>query len=126
MISRRLRFVIGVSLAVIIAAGALLTSARLAPPPPAYALVDVTTLVVLKGQVEIQPANQAVSTVTADTTVRIGDRVRTGPDSYAAITFFDGSSTALDPDTEIIVQRLERTANSGSISFQVTTQLFVV
>lgn len=109
------KLIVGASLLVIALVGAALFGAtRLSKPAGAYRLVDETTLVVLRGQVQIQRGQSPFESVTADTTVRQGDRIRTGPDAYATLTFFDGSSTTLDPNTEIVVRRLEDLGGGGA------------
>ena len=104
----------------IVLIGALVfATSRLLRPAPAYALVDETTLVVLKGTVQLQRSGgSSFSTVTDNTGLREGDRVRTGPASYASITYFDGSTTKLEPETEIEMRKLDRLPGGGkSISF---------
>ena len=43
-----------------------------------------------------------------------GDMIKTGDDSSAEITFFDGSTVELQPDTEIEVVSLDISADTGS------------
>lgn len=85
-------------------------------PPAAFALVEESTLIVLGGSVELQ-RGQDRSTLRpgSDTIVRVGDRIRTSADSYAAITYFDGSSTELEPNTDVTIQQLDRTASGGNV-----------
>jgi hypothetical protein len=44
-----------------------------------------------------------------------GDRVKTGADSYALITFFDGSTFELDPDTDVSIVKAESTEDGATI-----------
>lgn len=47
--------------------------------------------------------------------VRVGDRVRTGPDAAARIVYFEGTSTDLGPNTGILVQRLSRSPEGNIV-----------
>lgn len=100
----------------------LLASAVVIPlfrPARAFSLVDQTTLIVLKGRVEVASAGAtAFTTAATNTGLRVGDRVRTGPDGYGVVTYFDGSTTTLDPDTEVVIRRLDKLPGGGaSISY---------
>ena len=46
----------------------------------------------------------------------IGDKIKTSDDSSAEITFFDGSTIELQPDTEIEITSLEISADTSSTS----------
>src|SRR5713226_5631564 len=93
----RLRIGIAVGLVVVLLGGSLLTIPRLLRPPTAFSLIEQSTLLVLKGTVELQRPGQSFTTVASDMQVRVGDRIRTGPDGYAVVTYFDGSTTTIDP-----------------------------
>jgi hypothetical protein len=115
-----LRVVLIATLAAVVVAGIGLVSYRSLRPvaASAYALVDESTLMVLKGQVQLVRAGSAATNILADSVVRVGDRLTVGPDSYAVITFFDGSTTELEPGTIIEVRHLDRSAGGGQqISF---------
>jgi hypothetical protein len=49
-------------------------------------------------------------------TVQVGDRARTGPGAAARLVYFEGTSTELGPETGILIQRLERTAEGNLIT----------
>ena len=54
-----------------------------------------------------------------DIAVRVGDEIETHADTYASITYFDGSTTELDPQTTIILRELRRLpAGHVSIGFE--------
>ena len=94
--SARVRIFVAVGVAVVLIGGVVFAITRIGGrAPTAFALVDETTLVVLRGNVQLQRAGAALETVTADTPVRVGDLVRTGASSYAVVTYFDGSTTEL-------------------------------
>src|SRR5437588_11822251 len=101
--SSRLRILVGVTLLLVLAGGWVIFGLGGMRSTPAYALIDESTLSVLRGEVQLQRAGSSFVTVTGDVVVRQGDRIRTGPDGYAAVTYFDGSTTTLDPDTDIIL-----------------------
>lgn len=114
----RTRVLFSGSLVLALMAGALIFTLGLRPACAGYCLVDETTLVVLKGQVEVQRPGGSFAAVTGATVVRVGDRIRTGMDSYAVVTFFDGSTTEIESGTEIELRRLDPLPGGGvSISF---------
>src|SRR6266516_4593767 len=101
------RVVAAALLLVVIIVGAYFAGFRLLRPTTAYAVVEETTLVVLDGQVDVEHAGVVATPTTTDVTLRADDRVRTGPDGYATITHVDGSTTTLDPNTRLTLQRLD-------------------
>src|SRR5579862_4840467 len=117
--SPRFRIGIAVGLVATLLVGSLLTIPRLLHPPSAFSLVEETTLLVLKGTVEVQRPGESFNAVTSDTPVRTGDSIRTGPDGYAVVTYFDGSTTTIDPNSNILLRRLDKLPDGGkSISVQ--------
>ncbi|MEA2642421.1 MAG: hypothetical protein QOF51_3815, partial [Chloroflexota bacterium] len=115
----RIRILLVVALVVALAGGGVFAFSQLAHPTTGFALVDESTLVVLRGRVELQTAGRSdFAQVTNDTPLHVGDRVRTGPDGLAVITYFDGSTTELEPDSAIQLNRLDRLLGGGkTISF---------
>src|SRR5687768_16895026 len=111
--NRRHRILLAAGLIVLVLSGLLFTSFRALRPAAAYALVDESTLIVLSGQVQLARAGGSFANVNADTVVRVGDRIRTGADGYASLTYFDGSSTELEPGTEIEIRRIDRLPAGG-------------
>ena len=66
------------------------------------------TLSTISGNVEVQNAESNILQEGTDgMTLRAGDRVKTTPDSYAVVTFFEGSTIKLEPNTDVEIQRLE-------------------
>lgn len=100
---------------VLVAVAAVLAVLRTALAPGANERLDETTLLVLQGPVEVQHPPQDFVRVDRDVMVRGGDRIRTGRDGYAVITWFDGSATSLGPDTDVMIRRL---GESPSLSVQ--------
>lgn len=115
--SKHLRLIIGISFLIVLACGTFL-GIRVLSPPPAFALIDDTTLAVLSGTVEVQRVGGSLETITGNATLRVGDRIRTGANAYATVTYFEGSQTTLDPETDVTIKRLDKLAGGGaSISF---------
>lgn len=112
--ARRKLIIGGALLLVVLVGAAVFGATRFSNPSGAYRLVDETTLAVLRGEVQLQRAEGSFGSVTTDMTVRPGDRIRTGPDAYGTLTFFDGSSTTLEPNTEIVVRRLDDLGGGGA------------
>jgi hypothetical protein len=100
---------------------------RPAPPPVATGalyLVDSTTLLPLSGDVQVQAVGSTtLEAVVGQRALQVGDRVRMGPGGYASIVYFDGSSTALGPETELVLQRFERDPVTGATAIIVQQPL---
>lgn len=98
-----------VVLALLIGASA---SAWSAPVPAAAfratAQAGTATLSIISGQIQVgAPGGGAFGPATDGQTLAIGARVRTAPDSRAVLTFFDGTTAALEPNTEITLDRVQ-------------------
>jgi hypothetical protein len=98
---------------------AILALALLAPAVTAHAApvaqAGSATLTILAGQAQVQPAGGAFAVARDGQTVGVGARVRTGGGSRAVLTFFDGSTATLDPDTEVSLDRVESSGNQGGL-----------
>jgi len=66
------------------------------------------TLSIFSGTVKVQTLN-AITWKEAKNgmTLEAGSRVRTLPDSHALLTFFEGTTTKLEPGTDLLVAKLE-------------------
>ncbi len=53
--------------------------------------------------------------------LKVGDGVKTGKDSYALITYFDGSSMTLDPNSEVIIE--EMSSEDGVVTLGIAQTL---
>jgi hypothetical protein len=74
------------------------------------------TLTILGGQAQVQPPGGSSFAPASDgQTVSVGARVRTGAESRALLTFFDGSTATLDPETEISLDRVEAAGSQGGL-----------
>ncbi|MEE9399244.1 MAG: FecR domain-containing protein, partial [Dehalococcoidales bacterium] len=77
---------------------------------PTPALASQCTLTVLSGSVEVQKPGSGHSQPGADgMTLGAGTRVKTAPDSYALLTFFEGSTFKLEPSSDVEIQQIEFT-----------------
>ena len=97
---------IPITLAVLLAHGAGLAALNVLSPP--MALASGCTLSILSGSVEVQEAgrvrwqqgNDGMSLVA-------GTRVRTAEDSHALLTFFEGSTIKLEPNSNVEIKQIE-------------------
>ena len=94
---------IGVAVLLLAVIG-LVVKERVSPPEPA--LAGASTLTVLSGDQVYLSEEKITGTVI----IEEGDSVRTGNDSWALVTFEDGSTVELEPNTEISIKELTDTA----------------
>jgi|GEM_PF-870269 len=95
--------------------------------PVALALVETTTLSILSGQVQIKPASAGptgayVPAVNGQTLV-VGDTVKTLANAHALITYFEGSTTEIEPDSEFVIQKLDK--DPAGIKTEISGKLVV-
>jgi hypothetical protein len=110
VVRRRIFYVTLAILTVLAAtAGIMGPTLFLAPPPaPAFSMVELTTLTVLAGQVEVRRSGQTTyQSAPSGIPLAPGDAVRTGPSGRALITYFEGSTTVLEPQSELEIRRLD-------------------
>jgi hypothetical protein len=101
-------------LAVLLATVLLFQSASARAAPLGQA--NTATLTILAGAAQVQPPGASAFAPASDgQTVAVGARVRTGPGGRAVLTFFDGSTATLDPETEISLDRVEPSGNQGGL-----------
>ncbi len=75
----------------------------------------LTTLSAIEGDVSVMKAGTDNWTEgEVGMSLEVGDAVKTGEDSRAEITFFDGSTVELQPGTEVEIVSLDVAADSGS------------
>jgi hypothetical protein len=74
---------------------------------PAPALADGCTLSIISGAVEVSGPEVNSQAGIDGMTLEAGTHVKTAPDSSALLTFFDGSTVELKPDTDIEIQQLK-------------------
>ena len=81
-------------------------------PPIAVALVDTTSLTILSGDVKVkaQGASNWIEGLQGQV-LATGDAIRTTDGSAALVTYFEGSTTSIEDDAEIVLARLEKHPN---------------
>jgi hypothetical protein len=71
-----------------------------------------STLNIIRGDIQVQTKDSLVWEKAEDgMTLEPGSRVRTATDAYAAIDFAPGTTTKLEPGTDVIIARLENNGN---------------
>ena len=74
-----------------------------------------STVIVLDGQVLVRHGTGPYAPIGEGDVVAGGDTVRTAAGSHGVMTFFDGSTVELEPDTEITVAILQASASGDKI-----------
>ena len=78
------------------------------------------TLTIIGGTVQHVPAGTTPARPAQDgMTVALGDRVLTGPKSAALITFLDGSTLTVQPESDIEVRKADISANTSTVSVKI-------
>jgi len=93
--------------------------ATFAAPPPPTAFADRSTLSILRGESGYsERAREPVVAAIDGQEVAVGDRLITGPDANLVLTFFEGSTFTLTPNTDIVVERLQGDRTTRDFSLQ--------
>jgi len=101
------RIAIPIAIALVLVLGASLSGAFDLLSPPTT-LASQCTLSILSGSVEIQnPGADTRQQGTDGMTLTVGTRVKTAPGSHALLTFFEGSTIKLEPNTDVEIQQVE-------------------
>ena len=74
-----------------------------------------STVTVLDGQVLVRHANGQFAAITDGEVVAGGDTVRTTTGSRGVLTFFDGTTVELEPETELTITNLQASASGDKI-----------
>ena len=122
--TRRVGLLIAVVGLIALLGGGTLFLTRFNAPSRAFALIDESTVTALGGEVVVVPSDGSRVRLAArtDRTVRVNDRVETGPDGYAVVTFFDGSTTELEPGTVITIKRLDKPQTGGGRNISISQE----
>lgn len=90
-------------------------------PPIAVALVDATTLTILTGQIQVKPkgAPDWKEGLNGQTLVA-GDAIKSVDGSAALVTYFEGSTTSIEDDAEIILNKAEKNPNGVTTEISTT------
>ena len=107
--ARKIAIPATVALVLVLLASILLPGGlNLISPPPAMA--SLCTLSTLGGTVEIQEAGSDSWQPGSDgMTLAIDTNIKTAQDAHALLTFFEGSTIKLEPDTLVAIQQMEHT-----------------
>ncbi len=89
---------------------------------PATVAASSSSLEVLDGIVALSHDGQTFTQGEDGDLVEQGDVVRTGEGSHAVLTFFDGSTIEVEPESELIVQTLKATS-AGDIVMEMQQNL---
>jgi hypothetical protein len=82
----------------------------------------MATLNVLSGTVQHVPAAGGRPTPAANgMNLAIGDRVLTGPKSFALITFLDGTTVTAQPESDIAVKKMDLGKKASKVTVQINT-----
>jgi hypothetical protein len=91
--------------------------AQQAGPQPVSA---TATLSILAGTVQRVPAGSSQPHTAADgMDLSVGDRIMTGPKATALVTFLDGSTLTVQPDSDVTVRRADIGGKKSSIGVRV-------
>ncbi len=74
-----------------------------------------STVTVLDGSVLVRHPGSQFAPITDGEVVGGGDTVRTAGDSHGVLTFFDGTTVELEPDTEITIDTLQASASGDKV-----------
>jgi hypothetical protein len=102
------------SLAVLVMC-ALIFGSSVVLAPEVHALASITTLTNVQGDVFVRHRGDDVVAAREGDVLVAGDSIRTGQDARAEITYFEGSSVLLDPDTELVIEALATEADGGTV-----------
>lgn len=87
------------------------------PMPPPTRLTDRSTLTILRGGGQYSALARGAAVAAIDgQDVSVGDRVITGGDADLILTFFEGTTFALTPNTDITLQRIQGQPDGRDIS----------
>ncbi|MFQ5997308.1 MAG: FecR domain-containing protein, partial [Dehalococcoidales bacterium] len=79
------------------------------------ALASQCTLSILSGSVEVQkPGTDNSRPGNNGMTLTVGTRIKTAPDSHALLTFFEGSTLKLEPNSDVEIQQVESTGEQST------------
>lgn len=87
----------------------------LLPATAGLAQGSVATLSVLSGEVRRGPAGGQPEVAADGDDVGVGDRIVTGTDATALVTFLDGNTLTVQPESDITISRADVNTSGGSI-----------
>jgi hypothetical protein len=85
------------------------------------------TLTILSGMVQRVGAGTSQMELASDgANLQAGDRILTGPSDRALVTFLDGSTVTVEPDTDIVVQQADVGGTDGGSTINIRINLGTV
>ncbi|MDE3193854.1 MAG: FecR domain-containing protein, partial [Chloroflexota bacterium] len=80
------------------------------------ALGASTTLTVISGQVSARSSDSdAFQPIVDGATLHAGMTIETGADTYAVLTYFEGSTVSLDPNTTLVIKALQANPDGSTV-----------
>jgi ferric-dicitrate binding protein FerR (iron transport regulator) len=79
------------------------------------ALAAATTITVLSGDVQVRHTASSFVSATDGQVLIAGDTVRTGDGARAILTYFEGSTVSIEPNTELKIERASSTSDGGTV-----------
>lgn len=95
----------------VLGAGGAPVAAKVPAPVPA-ALRPAAILTVISGDVALRSAGSAFSSAVDGAVIYVGSTIRTGPDSRAVLTLFEGSTVELEPSSDITIDEATRSGDA--------------
>ena len=87
---------------------------------------DSTTLSILSGDVFVmEEGSENWGDAKDGMNLAAKDSVKTGADSYALITFFEGTTMNIEPDTEIMISELDVAEETKIAGYYATKELLI-
>src|SRR5438105_8741833 len=101
---------IALTVALVLVSTGILAAVRSTP-----AQAHSSTVTVLDGQVLVRHSTGEFAPITDGDIVSAGDSVRTAADSHGVLTFFDGTTVELEPETELTITTLQASTSGDKI-----------
>ena len=80
------------------------------------ALAAATTVTIISGDIQVRHGSTASFASATDGEVLVaGDTVRSGDDSRAVLTYFEGSTVSIEPDTELTIEKTSVLTDGSTI-----------
>ncbi len=79
------------------------------------ALGSSTTLTIISGSVLVRHATGEFAAADDGALLGPGDSVKTGPDAHAVLTYFEGSTVELEPDTELSIHEAHANPDGSTV-----------
>ena len=80
------------------------------------ALAAATTVTIISGDIQVRHGATASFVTATDGEVLVaGDTVRTGGDSRAVLTYFEGSTVSIEPNTELTIEKASALSDGSTI-----------